>query len=69
MSRLSNGVVVAFDDVEAAPASKRAAANKPCPSASEIRDIEIEISKLANRDNKPLQLELNKRLLDAKACR
>jgi len=66
---LSNGVVVAFDDVEAAPSARPAPAARPCASAREIRDIEIEISKLANRDNKPLQLELNKRLLDAKACR
>lgn len=66
---LRNGTVVAFDEVDPGPASRSAAAAKPCPSAREIRDIEIEINKLANRDNKPLQLELNKRLLDAKACR
>lgn len=66
---LSNGIVVAFDDVEPAPGSRAAPAAKPCASAREIRDIEIEINKLANRDNQPLQLELNKRLLDAKACR
>lgn len=67
---LKNGVVVAFDDVDPPMgASRTAPAAKPCPSAREIRDIEIDISKLANRDNKPLQLELNKRLLDAKACR
>lgn len=67
---LKNGVVVAFDDVDPPLAASRAGSiAKPCPSAHEIRDIEIEINKLANRDNKPLQLELNKRLLDAKACR
>lgn len=66
---LRNGVVVAFDDVDPPLGSRAAQSAKPCPSAREIRDIEIEISKLANRDNKPLQLELNKRLLDAKACR
>jgi len=65
---LRNGLVVAFDDVDPLPA-RAAQAGKPCPSAREIRDIEIDISKLANRDNKPLQLELNKRLLDARACR
>lgn len=66
---LRNGVVVAFDDVEPPAPRASQSSSKPCPSAREIRDIEIDISKLANRDNKPLQLELNKRLLDAKACR
>lgn len=65
---LRNGIVVAFDDVEP-PAQRASQAGRPCPSAREIRDIEIDIGKLANRDNKPLQLELNKRLLEARACR
>ncbi|MDM4768057.1 DUF4124 domain-containing protein [Pelomonas sp. SE-A7] len=66
---LRNGLVVAFDDVDRGPRSNGQQLAKACASPREIRDIEIEINKLANRDNKPLQLELNKRLLDAKACR
>lgn len=42
---------------------------KPCPSSREIRDIEIDISKISNRDNQRLQADLHKRLHDAKACR
>lgn len=41
---------------------------KPCASSSEIRDIEIEISKIANRDNQQLQTELHKKLIEAKSC-
>ncbi|MDT9002046.1 DUF4124 domain-containing protein [Paucibacter sp. APW11] len=54
-----------------APAAKASAAEsgKTCPSAREIRDIEIEIGKYMNRENAQLQAELNKRLLDARACR
>lgn len=61
-----DGVVTAIQDQDG---GKGAAPPKPCPSAREIRDIEMDISKIANRDNPQLQAELHKRLHDAKACR
>lgn len=62
-----DGLVTAIQDQDGGKGA--AAAPKPCPSAREIRDIEMDISKIANRDNPQLQAELHKRLHDAKACR
>lgn len=39
-----------------------------CPTRKEIRDIEIEQSKIANRGNDRLQAELARRLADAREC-
>lgn len=64
-----DGVVTSIQDTEGMPAVRQPEPSKPCASPREIRDIEIEISKIANRDNERLQTELHKRLLDAKACR
>ena len=41
---------------------------KRCPSSSEIWELEIEISKLQNRGNQALQVELHKQLREAKSC-
>ncbi|MBH9576939.1 DUF4124 domain-containing protein [Inhella proteolytica] len=60
-----NGVVTAVQE-RALPPTERA---KPCASAREIRDLEIEISKIANRDNARLQADLQRRLAEARACR
>ena len=61
-----NGVVSAIQDTEGPATPSR---QTRCPSAKEIREIELEKSKIANRDDARLQSELTTRLLDAKACR
>ena len=63
-----DGVVSSIQNTDSAPVVA-APLQKPCPSPSEIRDIEIEISKIMNRDNHELQTLLHKRLLDARTCR
>lgn len=45
------------------------AARKPCPTESEIKRIELDMSTLQNRDNQQLQTELRKQLAEAKACK
>ncbi|MFO1253276.1 MAG: DUF4124 domain-containing protein [Inhella sp.] len=60
-----NGIVTAVQE-RALPPTERA---QPCASAREIRDLEIEISKIANRDNARLQVDLQRRLAEARACR
>ncbi len=62
------GVVTSIQDTAGSPVST-GMTNKPCPTASEIRDIEIEINKIANRGNQQLQTDLHRRHQDAKACR
>lgn len=42
---------------------------RQCPTASEIRSLEIEQSMIRNRDNDRLQAELARQIGDAKACR
>ena len=64
---LRDGVVTSIQHTEGTPGAPIQA--KPCPSAAEIRNIEFDISKISNRHNQPLQLELHKRLMDARACR
>lgn len=64
---LEGGVVRAVQaDEGAAP---WAAAPRTCATAAEIREIEIDISKIQNRDNPLVQQELHRRLSDARACR
>lgn len=59
-----DGVVTSIQDTQGTISSQR---RKPCPSDS-VWNIEIEINKTMNRDNRELQTELHKQLLEAKAC-
>lgn len=61
-----NGVVTAIQDNDGAPSAAR---RPSCPTPKDIRDIEIEKSKIANRENEALQADLSQRIRDAKACR
>jgi hypothetical protein len=70
-----NGIVTSMQNVDGNPirwreevqqATRRPA--KQCPTANQIRDIEVAISALPNRDNKPLQVELHRQLNEAKNC-
>ena len=61
------GFVTSIQNIEGSPIATRP--HKPCDSQSEIRGIEIEINKLANRDNQSLQTMLHQKLIEAKACR
>lgn len=61
-----NGVVSSIQNTEGTATATR---QRQCPTATQIRDIEIEQSKLANRDDAELQSNLAARLLDAKSCR
>ena len=64
---LEGGVVRAVQaDEGAAP---WAPAPRTCATAAEIREIEIDISKIQNRDNPLVQQELQRRLSEARACR
>ena len=63
-----DSVVTSIQNNEGMP-NQIVAQRKQCPTKSDINDIEIEINKIANRENQTLQTELYKRLLDAKACR
>ncbi len=60
---MERGVVRAVQADEGAPAPRA------CASAAEIREIEIDISKIQNRDNPLVQEALQRRLSDARACR
>jgi len=62
---VQNGQVVAVQERSAAHKNRE----RPCATAREIRDLEIEISKIANRDNARLQADLQGRLAEARACR
>ena len=66
-----NDIVTAIQNTEGgAPKalSGPQTAARPCPSAREIRDIEIEMSKFANRGNDRLLTELQKQLREAREC-
>lgn len=65
---MERGVVRAVQADEGAPAPW-APAPRACASAAEIREIEIDISKIQNRDNPLVQQALHRRLSDARACR
>ena len=60
---MERGVVRAVQADEGGPAPRA------CASAAEIREIEIDISKIQNRDNPQVQEALQRRLSDARACR
>jgi hypothetical protein len=62
-----DGVVTSIQIMEGSPVAARQ--TKACPSSREIWEIEIEINKLANRDNQRLQTMLHQQLIEAKACR
>jgi len=64
---IDDGIVTSLQDTDGA--SGAASQKKPCPSAAAIRDIEIDINKLQNRDNQALQVELHKQLKEARECR
>ena len=62
---IDNGVVSAIQNTVGVPSAQRKAT---CPTPAEIRDIEIEISKIENRNNARLQAALSRRLSKAKSC-
>lgn len=59
---VENGSVSAVQDTAGMPA-------RSCPSAADIRDLEMERGKIANRGNDRLQRELAIQLGMARACR
>ncbi len=66
-----NGIVRSIQNMEGGKieiSQPTATRTKACPSAREIRDIEIEINKIQNRDNHQLQAELRKQYGEAKQC-
>lgn len=61
-----DGVVTSIQNTEGgAPATQR---GKQCPSANDIRRIEMDMSNYHKRDDRELQKELQKRLADAREC-
>lgn len=66
-----DGLVHAIHEGEGTAATAAPAPAPParsCPSDREIRDIEMEMSKIQNRDKDRLQAELRRQLAQAKAC-
>lgn len=71
---LDNGRVVGVESREprlprAVAAASGLAQARACPSAAEIRDIEMRINMYANRDKPQLQAELARQLREARGCR
>ncbi len=71
---LDNGLVVGVESREPRPpravsAASSGAQTRACPSAAEIRDIEMRINMYVNRDQPQLQAELARQLREARGCR
>lgn len=69
---VTNGVVTSIQNTDGGrrPHMPMAAhQQRPCPGYHEIREIEVEISKLENRERPQVLAELQRRLSEAKACR
>ena len=68
-----NDVVTSVQDTEGArvrvPVQTYSPPVRQCPSDAEIRNIEMDRSKIQNRDNDRLQAELARQLGEAQACR
>lgn len=62
----TDGVVTAIQNRDGVPSSARKA---PCPTEAEIRNIEVDMSKIANRGNERVQASLAAKLEKARACR
>lgn len=62
----TDGMVTAIQNRDGVPSSTR---KTPCPTETEIRNIEVEMSKIANRGNERLQASLASKLEKARACR
>ena len=60
-----DGAVTSYQNTEGSPVEAR----KACPTSTEIRNIEFDINRLANRDNPLLQRDLHRQLAEARACR
>lgn len=65
---VDDGFVSAIQDTSGGPLASEQQ-RKPCPPPSAIRNIEMEMSKLQNRDNHQLQVELQRQINDARNCR
>lgn len=71
---VTDGVVSAVQDTEGglrrpAPVVRQRQPERQCPSANDIRNIEVELSKLENRGRPQVLAELQRQLGDARACR
>lgn len=60
-----NGIVTAIQNRQAIGGAEK----KTCPTAAEIRDLEIEASKFANRGDEKKQSDIARKLDKARACR
>lgn len=61
---VKDGVVTSIQNRQGTQTAQR----KACPTELDIKRIELDMSKLQNRDNQQLQTELRKQLAEAKAC-
>lgn len=60
-----NGLVTSIQDVAGAPTQKK---QGTCLNSRQIRDLEIEASTFYAKNNAALQLDLSRRIADAKTC-
>jgi hypothetical protein len=65
---VDDGFVSAIQDTSGGPAIAEQQ-RKPCLLPSAIRNLEMEMSKLQNRDNHQLQVELQRLINDGRNCR
>ena len=71
----TDGIVTAIQNseggrpVQPVPISPSRTSGKRCPTASDIRSIEIELSKISNQDKQHVLVELHRQLGEARTCK